>query len=88
MLADELRDLFGAHLPEGTEPTRENIMEVVRSSFFRQSMERLCSQLNQQDGSGMLYAQAFGLKYRGEGLAWWLRALREKRNEEKGEKEK
>lgn len=92
MSPEAIEQVFGPHLPEGTAATAENVMEVVSSSFFRQSLAKLSDQLEQNDGTGMLLAQAFGIEYKGEGLTNWLQAMREKeeekKEEEKGERER
>ncbi|XYA02047.1 hypothetical protein QA089_004612 [Meyerozyma guilliermondii] len=83
MSPEAIEQVFGPHLPEGTAPTADNVMEVVTSSFFRQSLTKFSDQLDQNDGTGMLLAQAFGIEYKGEGLTNWLQAMREKKEEEK-----
>lgn len=57
-------------------PTRKDILDLVRSGFFQQSRSNLTSHLNKSNGAGYLLAQTFGLQYSGEGIVNFLNSIR------------
>lgn len=58
------------------QPTRKDIMNLIRSGFFLQSRSNLTSHLNKSNGAGYLLAQTFGLEYSGEGIVNFLNSIR------------
>lgn len=75
----EMSSMYGPLLPKtvGTDPTKQNVLETVRSPFFQQACQRLSEQLAQGEGAGYLLAQSLKLKYDKEGIASFLQGLRD-----------
>ncbi|WPK23428.1 hypothetical protein PUMCH_000668 [Australozyma saopauloensis] len=71
-------------LPEGVEPTRLEVMRVLRSSFFRNANDELSHTIN-TNAVGLMLAHSFGFEYRGEGIEAFLSGLRDlaKKDEKK-----
>lgn len=71
----KIRQLYGALLPEGIEPTKENVMRIVRSGFFHQATSELSSLIG-ESGVGQILASSLGYEYEGEGIDAFLRGIR------------
>lgn len=63
-------------LPEGVAPTAEEVLKVLRSSFFRSANEELSSTIT-RNPVGEILARSFGFDYQGEGIEAFLNGLRE-----------
>lgn len=68
----EIDAAFGPHLPLQS----CLLMDVVRSGFFQQALERLSECVRDGDGAGYLLSQSLGLPYRGEGIDAFLDSCR------------
>lgn len=82
----EVVQLFGDDLPPSitANPSKANVLELIRSGFFQQSKNNLSSHLKKQNGAGYLLAQSFGLDYEGEGISNFLNGIR-KATKKKGD---
>lgn len=78
----EVLELFKDDLPPSiaANPTKANILDLLRSGFFQQSKNSLSSHLKKNNGAGYLLAQSFGIDYEGEGITNFLNGLRKKNN--------
>lgn len=85
LLPEQLAE-YRDYLPHSVEPTKEEIMRVVRTGFFHQSNKELSSTIA-NNGVGQILAQSFGYSYKGEGLEAFLRGIREISKKEKEDKE-
>lgn len=74
-------------LPEGVPPTKDEILKVLRSSFFRSGNEQLSHTINTSP-VGLIMARSFGFEYNGEGLEAFLNGLRETAKRDKAKKQK
>lgn len=84
---DQLSQLYATHLPESTNPTKHDILDVVRSGFFQQSTNKLSELLREGSGAGYLLAQSLKYDYQGEGIESFLNGVRELGKKEEEEKE-
>lgn len=82
LLDEEIRSRFGDMLPESVEPTRDAILEVVRSEFFRGANAELSMNIS-QNNIGLILASSFGYEYTGEGLDAFLKGIRDAEKKEK-----
>lgn len=71
----QIRQLYGALLPEGMEATKDNVMRIVRSGFFHQATSELSSLIGEA-GVGQILAASLGYDYEGEGIDAFLRGIR------------
>ena len=72
----QLRDLYADYLPENTNPTKGEIIEVIKNGFFKQASEKLSEQLRESNGTGYLLAQTLKYEYQGEGIENFLNGIR------------
>lgn len=84
---DQLSQLYASHLPESTNPTKHDILDVVRSGFFQQSTNKLSELLREGSGAGYLLAQTLKYDYQGEGIESFLNGVRELGKKEEKENE-
>lgn len=84
LLPEKLRRFYGDMLPEGVAPTKDEIMKVFSSSFFRSANEELSNTIN-RSSVGEVLARTFGYVYTGEGIEAFLNGLRQVKKEEDGE---
>lgn len=82
---DQLTELYANHLPGSTNPTKHDILDVVRSGFFQQSTNNLSDLLREGNGAGYLLAQSLKYDYKGEGIEPFLNGVRELGKKEKKE---
>lgn len=85
----EIARVYGPLLPEsvGPNPTKDDVLSVVRNGFFQQATGRLSEQLRSGRGAGLLLSQSLRYEYRGEGIEGFLDGVREaERREEEEEK--
>lgn len=75
LLSLELAEKYGDLLPEGVEPTKEEIARVVRNGFFQQANKELSSTIL-NNGVGQILASSLGYEYQGEGIEAFLEGLR------------
>lgn len=75
LLEDELKEKYGAILPENVQPTKSEILRVIRSGFFHLANKEL-SQTMAENGVGQILALSFGYEYQGEGIEAFLRGIR------------
>lgn len=75
---DEVVELFKDDLPPSIaeNPTKSNILDLLRSGFFQQSKNNLSSHLKKSNGAGYLLSQSFGVDYVGEGITNFLNGIR------------
>lgn len=83
---DDIELLYGDMLPEGVASTKEEIMKVLRSSFFKSSNAEF-SHTIRTNNVGLILAHSFGYEYLGEGLQNFMNGLREVAKKEKKERE-
>ncbi|RLV94328.1 26S proteasome regulatory subunit RPN13 [Spathaspora sp. JA1] len=90
LTSEQLKQLYGDYLPKSiTEnPTKEQILDVIRSGFFKQSEQKLSQLLNQGNGAGYLLAQSLKFDYHGEGIDGFLTGIRELAKKEKEKEDK
>lgn len=83
----EIAAVYGPLLPEsvGANPTKEDVLGVVRSGFFQQATGRLSEQLLSGTGAGLLLSQSLRYDYRGEGIDGFLDGVREAEGRENEE---
>lgn len=73
----QLAQLYSEFLPENSNPTKAEILEVVKNGFFRQASDKLDEQLRESNGSGYLLAQTLKYEYKGEGIENFLNGVRD-----------
>lgn len=84
---EEIKQLYQSHLPESIEnPTKYDIMQLVRSGFFDQSLNRLSESLTKSSGTGYLLSQTLKYDYQGEGIDGFLAGIRQLTEKEKQDK--
>ncbi|EGW35003.1 uncharacterized protein SPAPADRAFT_58128 [Spathaspora passalidarum NRRL Y-27907] len=84
---EQLKELYGQFLPQSVaeNPTKEQILDVIRSGFFQQSEQKLSQYLTQGNGAGYLLAQSLKFDYHGEGIDGFLTGIRELAKKEKSD---
>lgn len=86
---DELKSLYSEYLPSSmsSNPTKAQIMDIIRSGFYAQSEQKLSELLSKGSGAGYLLAQSLKYEYKGEGIDGFLNGIRELAKKEKKEEE-
>ncbi|EMG46921.1 hypothetical protein G210_2813 [Candida maltosa Xu316] len=84
---DQLKELYGEYLPESiaADPTKSEIMDVIRSGFFQQCEQKLSESLRSGSGAGYLMSQSLKYEYKGEGIEGFLNGVRELGKKDKKE---
>lgn len=72
---EELVARYGDVLPESAEPTKSEIISIVRSEFFKNASADLSLDLA-ENGLGQIMSRSFGYNYAGEGIDALLRGVR------------
>lgn len=87
--AQELKEKYGELLPPSmsNNPSKADIIDVVRSGFFQQSEQKLSESLRNGKGAGYLLAQTLKYDYKGEGVDLFLQGIRELGKKEKDDEQ-
>lgn len=84
---EEIEQLYAEHLPSSTNPTKHDIIQLVRSGFFDQSLDRLNQGLQKSTGMGYILSQSLKFDYQGEGIEGFLKGIRQLTKKEEKEKD-
>ncbi|AOW26098.1 26S proteasome regulatory subunit N13 [Candida albicans P60002] len=86
---EQLKEMYGDYLPPSiaSNPTKSQIMEVVRSGFFQQCEQKLSESLRGNSGAGYLMSQSLKYDYKGEGVESFFNGVRELGKKEQNDKD-
>lgn len=83
---EDIKQLYQEHLPSSIEnPTKHDIVQLVRSGFFDQSLNRLTESLTKSSGIGYILSQSLKFDYQGEGIEGFLAGIRQLTKKEQQE---
>ena len=87
---DELKHLYQQDLPPSIaeNPSKENMLDLIRSGFFQLAKSNLNDHLNKHNGMGYLLSQTFKYDYTGEGIVNFLNGIREATKKERNQQKK
>lgn len=71
----QISELYRDFLPESVNPTKDDILRVLRLGFFHQATKELGLTMS-ENGVGHVLASSFGYEYTGEGIEAFLRGIR------------
>lgn len=80
----QLEPLY-AHIPDGLDKNRQELIRVIQSAQFAQSMDQFGGVLN-NNGIGSLVASQLGNPYVGEGIEGFLNSARQQGKKDKEDK--
>ncbi len=85
---DELKPLF-RFLPDGIEHSKPELIRVIQSPFFLNSLETFSSALREVGtGVGSVVAHELGYEYQGEGIEGFLEGTRKQGKKEQEKEDK
>ncbi|KAK6198888.1 proteasome complex subunit Rpn13 ubiquitin receptor-domain-containing protein [Scheffersomyces amazonensis] len=86
---EQIKQLYGDYLPESlsSNPNKSELINVIKSGFFKQSEKRLTNSLREGNGAGYLLAQSLKYDYKGEGVDNFLQGIRQLGAKEKANEE-
>lgn len=88
---EQLIENYSTHLPKSIDAnniSKNEILDIVRSGFFQQSINKLSDQLTNSNGTGYLLSQSLKYDYQGEGVDGFLNGIRQLSKKEEEEEKK
>lgn len=79
---EEIVSMYSDYVPDSSNLSKADLIDLVQSSFFLQNLAKLTEQLN-TEGSGYLLAQSIKYEYLGEGIDNFLQGVRNKSKQDK-----